>query len=78
MVWKIGAGFSHKRGGCAPVILFAEACLSSLALDSSQSLAGMTTYRGVGDLENISAALRGGIPGSALVWGDYSRFEYPN
>ena len=33
-----------------------------------------TTHR----LDHTNPAVRGGIAGSAPVWGDYSRFEYPN
>lgn len=33
-----------------------------------------TTHR----LDHGDAAVRGGIAGSAPIWGDYSRFEYPN
>ncbi len=29
-------------------------------------------------LEHPDSAVRGGIAGSAPIWGDYSRFEYPN
>jgi uncharacterized protein YyaL (SSP411 family) len=29
-------------------------------------------------LDHADAAVRGGIAGSAPIWGDYSRFEYPN
>ncbi len=29
-------------------------------------------------LDHTDAAVRGGIAGSAPIWGDYSRFEYPN
>lgn len=33
-----------------------------------------TTHR----LEHPDPAVRGGVAGSAPIWGDYSRFEYPN
>ena len=29
-------------------------------------------------LDHVDPAVRGGIAGSAPIWGDYSRFEYPN
>ena len=29
-------------------------------------------------LDHADVAVRGGIAGSAPIWGDYSRFEYPN
>jgi hypothetical protein len=29
-------------------------------------------------LDDEDPAIRGGIAGSAPIWGDYSRFEYPN
>ena len=29
-------------------------------------------------LDHADDAVRGGIAGSAPIWGDYSRFEYPN
>ena len=29
-------------------------------------------------LNDTNAAIRGGIAGSAPIWGSYSRFEYPN
>jgi hypothetical protein len=33
-----------------------------------------TTHR----LDHADAAVRGGVAGSSPIWGDYSRFEYPN
>lgn len=33
-----------------------------------------TTHR----LDHVDPTVRGGIAGSAPIWGDYSRFEYPN
>ena len=33
-----------------------------------------TTHR----LDHVEPAVRGGLAGSAPIWGDYSRFEYPN
>ena len=46
-----------------------------LRAHASSALAYLkTTHR----LDHADAAVRGGVAGSAPIWGDYSRFEYPN
>ena len=40
--------------------------------------AGLTFLKSTHRLNDIDDAVRGGIAGSSPIWGDYSRFEYPN
>jgi hypothetical protein len=40
--------------------------------------AGLAYLKSTQRLEDPDAAVNGGIAGSSPIWGDYSRFEYPN
>jgi len=40
--------------------------------------AGLAYIKATQKLEDLDDAVRGGIAGSFPIWGDYSRFEYPN
>jgi hypothetical protein len=40
--------------------------------------AGLALLKSTQRLNDPSDAVRGGIAGSSPIWGDYSRFEYPN
>ena len=44
----------------------------------SHAQAGLAYVKATQKLEDPDDAVRGGIAGSFPVWGDYSRFEYPN
>ena len=40
--------------------------------------AGLDYLKTTQNLSASDTAVRGGIAGSSPIWGDYSRFEYPN
>ena len=40
--------------------------------------AGLAYLKSTQRLTDTDKTLRGGIAGSSPIWGDYSRFEYPN
>jgi hypothetical protein len=44
----------------------------------SPARAGLEYLKGTQKLTAPDASVRGGIAGSSPIWGDYSRFEYPN
>jgi hypothetical protein len=44
----------------------------------SHAQAGLSYIKATQKLEDQDDAVRGGIAGSFPIWGDYSRFEYPN
>jgi hypothetical protein len=55
--------------------------LAQIADDDSlrtHAQAGMAYIKVTQKLEDQDGAVRGGIAGSFPIWGDYSRFEYPN
>jgi len=40
--------------------------------------AGLAYLKTTQKLDHADEIVRGGIAGSSPIWGDYSRFEYPN
>ena len=40
--------------------------------------AGLAYLKTMQKLDVMDPVVRGGIAGSSPIWGDYSRFEYPN
>lgn len=77
--WRSAASYCCLTG-------VAQMCLNWLRLAEHCGAAELkdSVRRGLGYLKrnhriaDADAAVKGGVAGSAPIWGDYSRFEYPN
>ena len=77
--WRTDAGYCCLTG-------VAQMCINWIRLSQITGDEGLRRHARMGldylkarqKLDDPDDAVRGGIAGSFPIWGDYSRFEYPN
>jgi hypothetical protein len=77
--WRTEARYACLTGIAQMSLNWTRLAQAAGADDLRQNARRALAYlKGTHRLTHPDAAVRGGIAGSAPIWGDYSRFEYPN